>query len=469
MSEQPENPQNTETPEWPGAGEWRRRVDALLPQARADLARLVAIPSISALDPAAVADSAAAVHELLAGLGLETRTVTGTRPDGEPGLPAVIATRPAPPGRPTVLLYAHHDVQPAGDLSLWRTDPWQATEVDGRLYGRGTADDKAGVMVHVLALRALLAQWGPGDGVGLVVFVEGEEESGSVSFTDLLATHRDTLAADVIVVADSDNWTPQDPSLTVSLRGMMMADVEVATLTQGLHSGIFGGAAPDAVMALTTLLARLWDEDGALAVPGLEGARRTTLTVDDDEYVRQAGLLDGVGLIGSGAVLDRVWNQASLTVTGIDVPSVAQAANVLLPSARARLVLRVPPDRDPRECSAALERFLTTDPPFGAQVTYTLTETGRGFAAPLDGPVYDAARAALSEAFAREVVEQGIGGSIPFIADLADAFPRATVVITGVEDPQTFAHAANESLGLDLFGNAALAEALFLESLATMP
>lgn len=444
-------------------------MEALLPQARADLARLVAIPGVSALDAGAVAQSAAAVHELLAGLGLDVRTVTGRRPDGTAGLPAVLATRPAPPGRPTVLLYAHHDVQPPGDLALWRTDPFQATEVDGRLYGRGTADDKAGLMVHVTALRALLAQWGPDDGVGVVVFVEGEEESGSASFADLLATHHDALAADVIVVADSDNWTPQDPSLTVSLRGMVMADLEVATLRQGLHSGLFGGPVPDAVMALTTLLARLWDEDGALAVPGLQGARRTGLTVTDEEYARQAGLREGVRLIGTGALLDRVWNQAALTVTGIDVPGVPQAANVLLPSARARLVLRVPPDRDPGECSAALADFLTTDPPFGARVTYTLTDTGRGFAAPLDGPVYDTARQALGQAFGRDVVEQGVGGSIPFIADLTGAFPQATVVVTGVEDPQTFAHAANESLHLGLFANAALAETLFLSSLEPPP
>lgn len=447
---------------------WRDRVRDLLPGLRTDLEALAKIPSVSAdsFDPDQVAASAEAVAALLAGAGLQPQVVRAEHPDGRPGHPAVIARRTAPPGRPTVLLYAHHDVQPPGDPDEWHSPPFVPTERDGRLYGRGTADDKAGVLVHVGTLRALLSGWGEDDGVGIVVFVEGEEEAGSGSLPALLERYHDQLQCDVIIVADSDNWTPDDPSLTVSLRGLVMADVEVATLPQGLHSGLFGGAVPDAVMALTTLLARLWDEDGTLAVPGLEGALRTTLTSSEQDYATGAGLLPGVRLIGRGPILDRVWNRCSLTVTGIDVPPVQQAANVLLPAVRARLVLRVAPDLDPQACSDALRDFLLADPPFGATVEYRLRETGQPFAAPLTGPVYDLARQALGTAFGRDVVEQGVGGSIPFIADLAAAFPEAAVLATGVEDPRTHAHAANESLHLGLFEKACLAEILFLDGLA---
>jgi acetylornithine deacetylase/succinyl-diaminopimelate desuccinylase-like protein len=430
---------------------------------------LVAIPSVSAAsgDPAQVRASAEAVAAMFADLGLDTEILQAQRPDGSPGAPAVVATRPAPPGRPTVMLYAHHDVQPTGDPAGWTSAPFEPTERDGRLYGRGTADDKAGVMVHVSALRTLLPRWGDEDGVGLVVFVEGEEEAGSPSFADFLQRHHQRLACDVIVVADSDNWTVHDPSLTVSLRGLVEGTLEVATLATGLHSGMFGGAAPDALMVLCTVLARLWDGDGQVAVPGLVSARAADVDYDEALLARQAGLLDGVRPVGTGTVPDRLWAKPALTVTGIDAPSVEAASNTLVPRARAKVTLRIAPGQDPAAAAGALTEFLQADPPFGAQVRFAVGDLGQAFAADLDGEVYDIARWALSQAWdGATVVEQGIGGSIPFIAELLTAFPQAVVVITGVEDPQTFAHGTDESLDLGVFHRAALAEVLMLAGLA---
>lgn len=442
-----------------------------LPGVRADLEALVRIPSVSsrAFDQAHVQASAEKVEALLRSTGLtDVQVLHGSRPDGTDGAPAVVARRPAPAGRPTVLLYAHHDVQPPGEESDWASPAFEPTERDGRLFGRGTADDKAGVMAHVAALRTLLPTWGPDDGVGVVVFVEGEEESGSPSFSDFLARYRDLLRADVIVVADSDNWDVDTPSLTTTLRGLVEADVEVSTLRSAVHSGMYGGVVPDAMMATVTLLSRLWDADGSLAVPGLLRTAAAPIPYGEDQLRSEAGVLDGVGLVGTGAFLDRMWTAPALTVTGVDAPSVARASNTLQPVVRAKLSMRVAPGQDPQEAYEALERHLTTDPPFAARVQVTRMELGKAFAGDVEGPVYDAARWALSQAWdGAEVVHQGIGGSIPFIADFVEAFPDATVLVTGVEDPHTQAHGYDESLHLGVFARACLAEALLLQRLAT--
>ncbi len=448
----------------------RAALDAQMPGVRADLEALVRIPSVSAaaFDQAHVADSAEAVAGLLRGTGLDdVQVLRAAKPDGGDGAPAVVARRPAPAGRPTVLLYAHHDVQPPGEEGDWTSPAFDPTERDGRLYGRGTADDKAGVMAHVAALRTLLPTWGPEDGVGVVVFVEGEEESGSPSLAQFLSAHRDLLAADVIVVADSDNWDVDTPSLTVTLRGLVEGDLEVSTLRQGVHSGMFGGAAPDAVMAATTLLARLWDGDGELQVPGLVSGEAADLDYSEEKLRDEAGLLDGVRPVGSGSLLTRMWTKAAVTVTGIDAPSVARASNTLLPTVRAKVTMRIAPGQAPQDAFEALKAFLEKDPPFGAHVTFTRKELGQAFAGPVDGPVYEAAGWALTEAWdGAQVVHQGIGGSIPFIADFVGTFPDATVLVTGVEDPHTLAHGYDESLHLGVFARACLGEVLLLSRLA---
>src|SRR6187401_3479891 len=241
------------------------RVHDVLASVRRDLEDLVRIESVWA-DPgrrAEVQRSAEAVAKLLSDAGFgDVRIVS------EGGAPAVIARHPAPPGAPTVLLYAHHDVQPEGDHGQWASPPFEPTERDGRLYGRGTADDKAGIATHLAAFRAHCGN----PSVGVTVFVEGEEESGSPSLARLLAAHRDVLASDVIVIADSDNWSTEVPSLTVSLRGLADCVVEVATLDHGLHSGMWGGVVPDALSVLVRLLASLHDDDGSVAVAGLHEA-----------------------------------------------------------------------------------------------------------------------------------------------------------------------------------------------------
>jgi acetylornithine deacetylase/succinyl-diaminopimelate desuccinylase-like protein len=434
------------------------RVRAVLPSVRADLEDLVRIQSVWA-DPgrrAEVHRSAEAVSKLLSEAGFEDiRTVSAG------GAPAVIARHPAPPGAPTVLLYAHHDVQPEGDGTQWASPPFEPTERDGRLYGRGTADDKAGIATHLAAFRA----HGGVPPVGVTVFVEGEEESGSPSLRALLAEHRDLLAADVIVIADSDNWSTEVPSLTVSLRGLADCIVEVATLDHGLHSGMWGGVVPDALSALVRLLASLHDDEGNVAVVGLDEATAADVEISPERVRSDTGLLDGVSEIGSGAVVQRLWAKPSITVIGIDTTPIASASNTLVPRARAKVSMRVAPGGDAGEHLAALTRHLETHAPWGAQVTVTPGDLGEPYAIDASGPVYDAARAAFRQAWGADAVDTGVGGSIPFIAEFAAAFPDAAILVTGVEDPATQAHSINESLHLGVLERAATAEALLLEAL----
>jgi len=400
--------------------------------------------------------SAEAVSKLLSEAGFEDiRTVSAG------GAPAVIARHPAPPGAPTVLLYAHHDVQPEGDGTQWASPPFEPTERDGRLYGRGTADDKAGIATHLAAFRA----HGGVPPVGVTVFVEGEEESGSPSLRALLAEHRDLLAADVIVIADSDNWSTEVPSLTVSLRGLADCIVEVATLDHGLHSGMWGGVVPDALSALVRLLASLHDDEGNVAVVGLDEATAADVEISPERVRSDTGLLDGVSEIGSGAVVQRLWAKPSITVIGIDTTPIASASNTLVPRARAKVSMRVAPGGDAGEHLAALTRHLETHAPWGAQVTVTPGDLGEPYAIDASGPVYDAARAAFRQAWGADAVDTGVGGSIPFIAEFAAAFPDAAILVTGVEDPATQAHSINESLHLGVLERAATAEALLLEAL----
>ena len=439
----------------------RERVQALMPGIRADLEMLVRIPSVSAaaFDQAHVRASADAVADLFSRLGLSTVQLSSAG-----GAPAVVASRPAPPGAPTVLLYAHHDVQPPGADADWQTPPYQPHERDGRLFGRGAADDKAGIMVHVAALRALLGA-GTEPGVGVTVFVEGEEEIGSPTFEAFLAEHRDRLAADVIVIADSANWRVGTPSLTVGLRGLVDGTITVRTLDHAIHSGVFGGPVPDAVQALVRLLDTLWDGSGGLAVPGLLATEAAGPEYPEAELRRDSGVLDGVRLTGHGSITSRLWNRPTLTVTGIDVPDVASASNTLLPSVRAKFTMRIPPGQDPRAAFEALRAHLLADVPYGARVEVTLGEAGSPFAGNVDGPVYATARWALERAWQAPSVDIGMGGSIPFIAMLAELYPDATVLVTGVEDPDTRAHGANESVHLAEFARACIAETLLLAAL----
>jgi len=435
------------------------RVREVLPSVRRDLEELVRIESVWA-DPARrpqVHRSAQAVADLLSQAGFgDVRIVS------EGGAPAVIARHPAPPGAPTVLLYAHHDVQPEGDRDQWLSPPFEPTERDGRLYGRGSADDKAGIATHLAAFRAHGGQ----PPVGVTVFVEGEEESGSPSLGRLLAAHRDTLAADVIVIADSDNWSTEIPALTVSLRGLVDCVVEVATLDHGLHSGLWGGVVPDALSALVRLLASLHDDDGTVAVAGLHESTAAPVDFPPERVRADSGLLDGVSEIGSGPVPQRMWAKPAITVIAIDTTPIATASNTLTPRARAKVSMRVAPGGDAASHLAALTEHLRSHAPWGAHVTVTPGDVGEPYAIDARGEVYDAARSAFRQAWGVEPIDMGMGGSIPFIAEFAAAFPQAKILVTGVEDPGTQAHSINESLHLGVLERAAVAEALLLANLA---
>ena len=450
-------------------------VHAGLPSAIADLSRLVRIPSVSwdGFDFANVDASAEAVRQLVADTGvfdlveIRRAAVAGSAVDGaaELGRPAVVARREPRNGKPTILLYAHHDVQPPGKDEDWDSLPFEPTVRGDRLYGRGAADDKAGVMAHVAAIRALVATIGPDLDLGIVVFIEGEEEFGSRSFGNFLSENRELLAADVIVVADSDNWDTATPALTVALRGNVTFRLTVTTLSHASHSGMFGGAVPDAMFATIRLLSTLHDEDGSVAVAGLVEHSAQTPQYDEAKLRHEAGLLDGVTPIGRGEILSRLWYQPSITVTGIDAPSVQNASNTLSPSVSVKVSMRIAPGQDQQAAFEAIEEHLRANAPFGAQLTISDVDKGSPFLVDTSGWAVAEAKDAMAEAWGTPAVELGVGGSIPFIADLVEVFPEAQVLVTGVEDPDSRAHSPNESLHLGVFHRAILTEAVLLAKL----
>jgi len=429
-------------------------------QTRADLESLVRIPSVSAadFDTGEVRRSAEAVRELLQDEGLEN--VQLLELDG--AHPAVFGEVPAPPGAPTIMLYAHHDVQPPGPYELWETAPFEPTERDGRLYGRGTSDDKAGVAVHLGAIRA----HGGKPPVGVKVFVEGEEEIGSENLAAFLSTYQELLTADAIVIADSANWRVGEPALTVSLRGLVDCVVEVRTLKSAVHSGGFGGVVPDALTSLCRLLASLHDETGEVAVPGLVSGGDTPIDMTEEQLRSDAGVVDGVQLIGSGSITERMWRKPAISVLAIDAPPVAKAINALVPVASAKVSMRLSPGQDPAAAMAALKAHLGSNAPWGSQVTVHAGSGGDAYDLDTTGLAYDAYREAFSIAWDTESIDIGQGGSIPFVAAFSELFPDADILLTGVGDPTSAAHGPNESQDLDELRRGTIAEAIALRLFA---
>jgi len=430
-------------------------------EARRVLEELVRIPSISA--SAEHRGDVDAVIARVAALASETGAATVETVRSGSGQPALIASWPAPAGAPTVLLYAHADVQPTGPLAEWTSPPFEPIERGGRLYGRGAADDKAGVSMHLAVLRA----FGGKPPVGVVLFIEGEEEIGSPTLPALLRAHRDKLACDVIVIADSGNASVDVPALTTSLRGLVDAVVEVRMLEHAVHSGVFGGPVGDALTALCRLLATLHDDHGDVAIEGLYNADKPVPDVAEEKWRAEAGVLPGVQLMGSGSIAERTWMRPAVSVLAIDAPATSDAINILLPKARAVVSLRLAPGEDAQAAMKALTTHLETNAPWGAQVEVTTGAIGEAFALETIGPAYDVARSAFADAYGRDAVEMGVGGSIPFIAEFARAYPGAAVLVTGVGDPASRWHGIDESLHLQMWQKACLAEALLLQRLAT--
>ncbi len=440
----------------------RGAVTAQLPRVRRDLEALVRIQSVSA-DPSRFGEVRRSA-EFTAGLfrdeGFDVQTITA-----EGGLPAIVARKPGPAGSPTVLLYAHHDVQPEGDHAAWESEPFEPIERAGRLFGRGAADDKAGIAAHLAAVRA----HGDDLPVGVTVFVEGEEEVGSPTLDVLLAEKHELLKSDVIVIADSTNWALGQPALTTSLRGLVDCVVEVRTLQHGVHSGMWGGVVPDALTALVRLLATLHDDEGNVAVEGLAAGHANSLDYPESSLRHDSGVLDGVDLMGSGSVVDRLWTKPAIAVIGLDATRVADASNTLIPAARAKISVRLAPGDEGGSALKRLREHLVSHAPWGASVSIEDGEIGQPFAIDARGPAYDAAREAFREAWdGTAPVDIGVGGSIPFIAAFAERFPEAAILVTGVEDPDTRAHGANEGLHLAEFQRVCLAEALLLAKLGTL-
>jgi acetylornithine deacetylase/succinyl-diaminopimelate desuccinylase-like protein len=439
--------------------ELRAAIEREMPGVRADLERLIRIPGIAfdGFDFSHVERSAEAVAELLRGCGLEVEIVRNG------GQPAVIGHRPAPEGAPTVLLYAHHDVQPVGDLKLWKSEPFEPVVRDGRLYGRGAADDKAGVMAHVAALRA----FGDALPVGVVVFVEGEEEFGSESLDGLLHRYQDKLRSDVIVIADSGNWDIGVPSVTTSLRGLVNCFVEVRVLEAAVHSGMFGGAVPDALTVLSRLIATFHDAAGDVAIAGLTRRDEAVVDYPEERLREEAGMVDGVSFIGTGRLTDRIWHHPTVSILGIDAPPTAGAPNALIPAAKAKVSVRLAPGDDPKQAYAAIVAHVEKHVPWGAQVSMEFESDGLPCEIDTSGPMFAAGRSAFRAAWeGTEPVDMGVGGSIPFIATFQDLFPGAAILVTGVEDPNSRAHGPNESLHLGEFQKVCLAEALLFANVA---
>ena len=373
--------------------------------------------------------------------------------------------RSAREGAPTVLLYAHHDVQPENDHADWDSPPFEPTERDGRLFARGSADDKAGIAAHLGAIRI----HGDDLPVNVVMFVEGEEEVGSDSLPALLRQHLDDLRADVIVIADSGNWDIGVPALTTSLRGLVRVDIEVRTLTHAVHSGLWGGLVPDSLMTLARVIATLHDDEGNVAVDGLYAGPAAEVDYPEERLRAESGAVPSLQWIGTGSTVERLWTKPALSVIGLTAPKADGASNTIVPAATARLSMRIAPGDSVANARDALTRHLEKHVPWGAELTITQIDVGEATRIDATGPAYDAARAAFTEAWdGTAPIDMGVGGSIPFIGEFLDAFPQASVLVTGVEDPDTRAHGANEGLHLAEFERVVHAEALLLQKLGEL-
>jgi acetylornithine deacetylase/succinyl-diaminopimelate desuccinylase-like protein len=436
----------------------RARVAALMPQVRADLERLVTIPSVNfpGFDAEQVHRAAAAVAELLRGAGAEdVRLIPSSS-----GVQTVLADIPGPPGSPLVLLYSHYDVQPA-DPAAWDSAPFEPQERDGRLYGRGAADDKSGVVSHIAVLRAFEGH----PPVSLRIIIEGEEEYGG-EFEEWPSMKPEIFAdVDAAVIADMGNVTLGQPTFTTQLRGIVEGVVSVQTLAEPRHSGQFGGAAPDALMVLIKMLATLVDDVGDATIDGITGSSWPGADFPEDAYRDLTGFLPGVPRIGSDTIAAHLYSRPSVTVVGLDAPAVDTAANALIPTARAKVSVRIPAGMDGDTATDLLRDHLLAHAPWGVQVQFEPGVPANGTAIQVGGPAYSSYAAAAEVAYGRPPTQQGMGGAVPFVANLIEQFPDLEVLGVGAQDPLARIHAPNESIQLQELADSIVAEALFLADL----
>lgn len=440
--------------------ELRAAIAEGMPRTQADLERLVRIPSIAFpdYDPAPVRASAEATAEILEAAGLG-----GVRLIELPDVdhPAVFGEVAGQAGAPTLLLYAHHDVQPEGPAEQWESPPFEPVVRDGRLFGRGSADDKCGIALHAAAIRA----FGGRPPVNVKVIVEGEEESTAEHLPFLIEGHRELLAADAVVVADGGNYRRGLPTLAVTLRGVVDCRVTVRVLDLAVHSGSFGGPIPDALSALARLLATLHDDRGNVAIEGLLSGSWSGFDMPEDDLREEARSRPGVQLIGEGSISERLWTKPAVSVLGIDAPRVREASNQLVPVATAKVSLRLAPGDEPDRAMEALVAHLGSHAPWGVEASVERGTGGKGFEVKTGGPIHLAARRAMSQAWGREVVEVGSGGSVPLVDVVAGTFPEAEILILGASDELSQYHSVDESVDLGELERASLAVALLFAEL----
>ncbi|MFE0349378.1 dipeptidase [Streptomyces griseoluteus] len=440
-------------------------VASLMPRAKAELTELVAFRSVADFEQFPRSESEGAANWIVDALTAQGFTDVALL-DTPDGTQSVYGYLPGPEGAKTVLLYAHYDVQPPLDEAGWTTPPFELTERDGRWYGRGAADCKGGLIMHLLALRALKANGGVP--VHVKVIAEGSEEQGTGGLERYAEAHPELLSADTIVIGDTGNFRVGLPTATTTLRGMTMLRVQVDTLAGNLHSGQFGGAAPDALAALIRLLDSLRAEDGSTTVDGLTAdARWEGLEYGEEQFRSDAKVLDGVGLIGDGSVADRLWARPAVTIIGIDCPPVVGATPSVQAGARAQISLRVPPGVDAAEATKLLTAHLEAHVPWGARVSIEQVGQGQPFRADTSSPAYQAMADAMAVAYPGETMQYaGQGGSIPLCNTLAGLYPEAEILLIGLSEPEAQIHAVNESVSPEELERLSVAEALFLDNYA---
>ncbi len=404
------------------------------------LSKLVEIPSISSLDEYEkdVLDSANYIADLFKGLGLKSKVTSSKN-----SKPAVLAQTEIDQSKKTVLLYAHHDVQPVGDINKWATDPFKPEIIEGRLFARGSGDNKAGVVTHYEVVKNLLETLP----VNIKIFIEGEEEIGSPYMSEFIAENRKDLEADVIVIADSGNIKSGVPTITTSLRGLVDGVIVVDQQMEPVHSGLGGGVVPDAFMILSRIISSFHNDKGELLIEGLTPTEQDVFELSD-EFVKSTLSSNGVELFEIDSYSKRLWLEPALSILAIDAPPVAESVNLLIPKAKAKVSLRLAPTEDPDHAMNMLEKHIKENTPFNANVEFIPEAKGKGILVDPKNEFSSKLIESFNKHWENEVAYMGVGGSIPFANVFINEFPNSEIVLVGAGDEEGNAHAPNESVNI---------------------